>query len=426
MCDNRKIIVAIALLCLIIVLFTQIELSQGNPSLIEDIYPILPSITIESNGTISPSDMPVKQVGDIYYLTGNISHYTIFIKRDNITLDGKGFTLLGNTTMAGAGINVGANNVTVKNFVIKTFPVGIAPYKGAINIINNTISDCNAAVHFAYESHILVSGNVLKDNDAGIHLRQCNFNTIDGNIIINNTKGIYLQDNSQNTISDNTIRINLNGAYLSNARTNFFMKNNFTLNACGANMVASKDNQFYLNNFESNTVDAGLADRPPNSWNNGSLGNYWSSYAGSDVDGDGVGDSPHVLDANNRDNYPLMSPWFSLEVNVLALENSTYFGSFSLNVTVNKAAVWMGYSLDGQSPVTIAGNTTLRELSLGLHNVTVYARDALGNTCSSETVSFNIAEKPQPFSMVPVAAASVATIAVVRLSLLVFFKKRKR
>jgi hypothetical protein len=72
----------------------------------------------------------------------------------------------------------------------------------------------------------------------------------------------------------------------------------------------------------------------------------------------------------------------------------------------------------------VTGNITLTGLSAGLHNVTVYAKDEFGNTGASETVSFNVAE--EPFPVVPVAAASVATIAV-GLGLLVYFtKKRKR
>ena len=45
------------------------------------------------------------------------------------------------------------------------------------------------------------------------------------------------------------------------------------------------------------------------SWNNSTTGNYWSDYNGTDADGDGIGDIPHVLDEKNQDNYPLMTPY---------------------------------------------------------------------------------------------------------------------
>jgi len=47
-------------------------------------------------------------------------------------------------------------------------------------------------------------------------------------------------------------------------------------------------------------------------------GNYWSNYAGTDLysgpyqnitGSDGIGDTPYIIDANNRDNYPLMQPY---------------------------------------------------------------------------------------------------------------------
>ncbi|RLE70072.1 MAG: hypothetical protein DRJ43_02775 [Thermoprotei archaeon] len=35
------------------------------------------------------------------------------------------------------------------------------------------------------------------------------------------------------------------------------------------------------------------------------LGNYWSDYKGSDSDGDGIGDTPYIIDSD-KDNHPLM------------------------------------------------------------------------------------------------------------------------
>ena len=95
-----------------------------------------------------------------------------------------------------------------------------------------------------------------------------------------------------------------------------------------------------------------------------------------------------------------------------------------LNFTVNEAVTLVSYSLDGQSNVTVAGNTTLTGLSVGAHNLTVYAWDTAGNVGASETITFTVAE-PEPFPAVPVAAASAASIIVVSLALLVYFRKRK-
>jgi hypothetical protein len=115
------------------------------------------------------------------------------------------------------------------------------------------------------------------------------------------------------------------------------------------------------------------------------------------------------------------------EIAVLSPENMTYYTTdVALNFTVNEPSSWMRYSLDGNTTVEISGNTTLTELSYGSHNVTVYTTDAAGNAGTSETIIFTVAEETEPFPTAPVAGASVATVAVVGVGLLLYFKKRKR
>jgi hypothetical protein len=114
-------------------------------------------------------------------------------------------------------------------------------------------------------------------------------------------------------------------------------------------------------------------------------------------------------------------------VSVLELDNTTFVEpEFPLSFTVNESFSKISYVLDNQDNVTIDGNTTLTGLSNGVHNVTVYAWDATGNAGSSETITFTIAEEPEPFPTAFVATASGTSLAVVGVGLLVYFKKRKR
>ncbi len=94
----------------------------------------------------------------------------------------------------------------------------------------------------------------------------------------------------------------------------------------------------------------------------------------------------------------------------------------SLNVTVNRAFEWMGYSLDGRANVTVTGNTTLTGLSNGLHNLTVYAKDEFGNVGASETITFTV---PSSFSNALIATVSTATIAVACACIILYFRKKK-
>lgn len=105
--------------------------------------------------------------------------------------------------------------------------------------------------------------------------------------------------------------------------------------------------------------------------------------------------------------------------------NKTYTSiNVSLVFTVSTKSNWLSYSVDGQDAVAITGNTTLANLSFGLHNMTVYVKNALENTETSQTVYFIITE-PEPFPTT-IAVALIATIVVIGIGILIHFKKNKR
>ena len=73
---------------------------------------------------------------------------------------------------------------------------------------------------------------------------------------------------------------------------------------CGA-----QSNMMYYNTFKQNT-EWNARDKVNNQWDNGSIGNYWDDYNGTDADGDGLDDTPYgISDGSNQDRYPLMNPY---------------------------------------------------------------------------------------------------------------------
>jgi len=79
------------------------------------------------------------------------------------------------------------------------------------------------------------------------------------------------------------------------------------------------------------------------------------------------------------------------QITILSPKNMTYnTSSVELSYTVSENTSWMGVSLNGGGNVTIPGNTTLTNLSNGLHNIIVYAKDAFGNLGQSNTVYFTV------------------------------------
>ncbi len=88
------------------------------------------------------------------------------------------------------------------------------------------------------------------------------------------------------------------------------------------------------------------------------------------------------------------------DINVLSPQDTTYTtDTFDLTFTISEPTSWIGYSLDDQANITIAGNITLTGLTEGLHHIIVYANDTSGNMGFSNIVYFTIDTIPPTTSM---------------------------
>lgn len=117
-------------------------------------------------------------------------------------------------------------------------------------------------------------------------------------------------------------------------------------------------------------------------------------------------------------------------ISLISPENKTYYQpTIPLTFTLDESTSKIEYSLDGQNNVTIAGNTTLTDLSIGKHNCTVYAADVEGEIGASETITFTVSklEQPEsePFPTMLVVIVSAVLVSIIAVGLLVYFKKRK-
>jgi len=260
------------------------------------------TIYIRADGSIDPPTAPIQRNGDIYIFTSNI-YETVEVQRDNITVNGNGYTLQGGTDY---GFFLSErNNVTIKNTRITGFSTGISLYSSSNNTISNNTLTSNRwfGISIQGASIILPSSN---------------------NMIINNTVtevecGIQFHGGGEyyNRIENNKIYMNAIGIQLSeNTRYTVFLGNSLSYNDYGFMIMERPEgeenygNKIFHNNFVENTHQA-VDNGTGNIWDDGypSGGNYWSDYTGQDANGDGKGDTPYVIDANNQDRYPLMSPW---------------------------------------------------------------------------------------------------------------------
>jgi len=271
-------------LLLIGMLFSPINVKTARSTWTGTVY-------IRADGSIEPSDAPIVTYDNIIYtLTGNItsSEKGIVVERDNIVIDGAGYTVQGTGEDPDKGVDLSRrSNVTIKNIIIIMFKAGIW-LSGA--------SNCN----------------------------------ISGSIITNNVDGIVLGPSSNNTISDNTITANERyGIFLCFfSNYNSISENNITNNGVGIVLFSALNNTIYHNNFVNNIQQVDSHDST-NFWDDGypSGGNYWSDYNGTDLfsgsyqnetGSDSIGDMPYVIDEYNRDNYPLMHPFNTFDAGVTA------------------------------------------------------------------------------------------------------------
>jgi len=280
-------------------------------------------------------------------------------------------------------------------------------------------------------TRITVQNLNFSNDGQGLLLAHTTNSIITKNSIANNQYGIHLIFSSNNVISENNVTYNTRGVFLDyDSNNNSITGNNMTNNEHGIGFYASSNNKFYHNHFINNTQQVNIRwDSYDNIWDDDypSGGNYWSDYTGVDDDGDGIGDTPYVIDSDNTDRYPFMSSYIIPEdttlptISILSPENKTYqVNHVPLTFTVSESTSWIGYSLDGQMNVTITENTTLSELLGGSHSLIVYANNTAGKIGYSNSVYFSIeTQQAESFPMwIVVAIAIIAGIGVI---LVVYF-----
>lgn len=366
------------------------------------------NITINADGSITPSTAPIQQTGKMYTLTSDVIG-DIVVEANNIILDGKGYTLLGGVSLTDV------SDVTVKGFVITNTAIALQTPMIGIELTN--------------VSNAIITNNIITGIESIL--------AMDGGTYA----GIYVEGGNSNTITGNNLTNNLNGLGFLNTSNNRFVGNNIIgqqiflyLHTRGIWFVNSSNNMIYYNNIVNCTYQAQVSDSI-NVWDDGYLGNYWSDYKTKYPSAIQIGDSgifnvPYTINTQNIDRYPLTQPFNSEfytpkippKISIISPVNEAFNeSSVPLLFTVDKQVSWLGYSLDGHDNVTVSGNTTIGELANGLYNVTVYAKDTFGNEGASETIAFTVAF--ESFPTAPVLIASAATIAVVSIAVLVYFKK---
>jgi hypothetical protein len=251
------------------------------------------AIFIGTDGAVTPPSAPIERIGNVYTFTGTV-HAPIVIEQNHIILDGAGHYLEGNG--GGIGINITASDVTIMNLHVMKWETGVLGAYDGNNIIWNSISNCEFGIKI-YGANYNISRNYIGTNDEGISLRASG-SLVSENRIMGNGQGIDISW-CNHVIAGNNMS---NDAY------------DITGSGRGGVVV-------YCNNFlRSNPNRYLLTLDNAALWDNGSIGNYWSGYSGTDANGDGIGDTAYHIQPPYHDdqdyavdNHPLMKPYLLLE-----------------------------------------------------------------------------------------------------------------
>lgn len=230
------------------------------------------------------------------YVIGAVSEKDVFdVNSNNVKIDG--FYIIGGPSGAErdeVGINIeGVENCSLSNNGLVLNNIGISLNGSKTNYLdNNMVSLGKKGITLVNSNENILTNNTVTTNSDGISLNNSMNNTLFNNIADANMNGIYLGMSQGNIFTYNLIMRNINGLNVEVARSNLMVNNSIFLNDVGINLIGSSENSIYENQFV-NLLDA--VDDGMNSWNSTSKGNLWKNYTGQDVDGNGIGDAPYVI-----------------------------------------------------------------------------------------------------------------------------------
>jgi len=175
---------------------------------------------------------------------------------------------------------------------------------------NTVTNNNNRGIISDYSNYSIISrNNVNNNNNGGFLLTHSNYITISGNTAYNNNYyGIVLYFSNNINISGNTADNNKwSGIILSSSNNINISGNTISNNSNGIRLDSnSNNNKIFLNYFINNEINA-EDNGINNTWDNGTIGNYWDDYGGVDANDDGIGDTPYIISgtAGSQDNFPI-------------------------------------------------------------------------------------------------------------------------
>jgi hypothetical protein len=335
----RNDTLAIALVVVLVLVASGIFLLQAPSTPYDDGYP---KIYIRSDGSVEPSTTPINRNGNLYTLQADIKVYKLIVEKNNMTLDGNSFSIIitsPNGSKGGPGLGSlelnNVQNVTLRNIETNFLDSSSNKIYSRTRLIFESSSFCESLNNQGHSilirncHNILVSKNnfsqsleptVQITNSRDCTISSCSIynialNSSHHNSILNNNMtmlkhvALIIDDSNSNLLFGNQFRLTGQLFKISGYSDKNLLAGNYIQAAVHQDpaLICSGVNTFYHNNFFDFYWSKNLTSTQ-NIWDNGFEGNYWNDYHGTDSNHNGIGDTPHLIDTNNQDRYPLIEP----------------------------------------------------------------------------------------------------------------------
>ena len=296
------------------------------------------------NGVLSNNTLYDCDTGIRVYLSTNITiiNNTIFNNYRGIQADWMKIQIINNRVENNSnfGIKCAHNSTIIRNKVLYNTWDGIVCQGDYSNVSDNEVAYHRGdGITIWGDYNIVLNNTISNSEEKGMHVGLTN-NVIKNNTLINNLYGLFIWqcDNAEIT-NNNIINNSFTGIRIASA-SNYndiydnIISNNINYGIFIPNLV-QYPNKIYKNAFLNNGIHA-YQRYQGNNWDNGTIGNYWDNYTGSDNDDDGIGDVPYTSILGDDDNYDQFPIWW--DAPTLHWEsplNFSRFGKKSLEFNFN-------------------------------------------------------------------------------------------